>query len=460
MYGIIFAFGLASSMLCIGVLFRSKLKLFQSILIPASVAGGILGFIIMNFVFENVSVIDINSLKYNDIIDVFFTFSFISIGLTKSRKESNDDTVAHPKNSMAKGIVGMALIWCILYAATPVIGSVIIALTGKPFNVNAVYGMLIPFAFCQGPGQATTYGRLFENVYGYENAEMIALTFAVIGFFVAFLIGIPFAKYGIEKGLTNSKEKISKTMQKGYFPQNERFEIIGRVTTCSSSIDTLTFHFAIMGVCYLLESAVSWLMSFIPGIGSTFSAMNFFWGLIVASFFRKTMEKCKIDHLIDDNLQTKITNWLTDYLVVCSFMAVRLRMIGKYLLPILIVSVICTAVTIFVTLYFSARLGSDHDFERFLGIYGTCTGTVPCGIALLRIADPQLRTGTDMELGMMNIGMTLSTPIVIFIMMTGLNKMSLVVSCVCMLIVMFIYCILLKSLHILHKPTFTCVKAK
>lgn len=61
------------------------------------------------------------------------------------------------------------------------------------------YGILIPFGFCQEPGQASTYGRLFEKEYGFENAEMVALTIAVVGFVAAFGVGVPAAKYGIRK---------------------------------------------------------------------------------------------------------------------------------------------------------------------------------------------------------------------------------------------------------------------
>ena len=93
----------------------------------------------------------------------------------------------------------MGIVWCILYTLTAILGVIIVALIGKTVNMDSMYGILIPFAFCQGPGQASTYGRIFEQLYGYQNAEMVALTFAIIGFLVAFLIGVPLAKYGLKK---------------------------------------------------------------------------------------------------------------------------------------------------------------------------------------------------------------------------------------------------------------------
>lgn len=461
MYGVIIAFGIASLMLCVGMFISVKVNFMKRALIPASVIGGVIGLVLVNCVLVNINGIDLNVLGFNDIVDVFFSFSFISIGLTQNNdtntnKTKKENNITDKKKGMAGGIIGMSLIWCILYSITPVIGAGIIALSDNMFDIEPIYGLLIPFAFCQGPGQAMTYGRLFENVYGFENAEMVAMTFAVIGYFVAFIIGIPIAKYGIEKGLTkgNTINKKIHTLDNG------KKEINNEIKNNNLGIDKIMLHISIMGVCYLIANGFSRLVLFVPGIGSTFSAMNFFWGLIVACIVRKVMQKFNMGYLLDSDLQIGITGCLTDYLVCCSFMAIQLNIIKKWLVPILIISIACTIITILVCLYFSARLGSDHDFERFLGLYGTCTGTVPCGMSLVKIADPYLKTETDMELGIMNIGMSMTTPVVLIIMMIGLQKIPLFVACLIIVVITFVYIILLKAFHIWKKPTFFLIRNK
>ena len=42
------AFGLASVMLCLGMLLRAKVSFFRKMLIPSSVLGGIAGILFMN----------------------------------------------------------------------------------------------------------------------------------------------------------------------------------------------------------------------------------------------------------------------------------------------------------------------------------------------------------------------------------------------------------------------------
>lgn len=51
--------------------------------------------------------------------------SFISIGLTGSKKKKNKKTEDGKKKKSSgpvRGAIGMALIWCILYALQPLVG--------------------------------------------------------------------------------------------------------------------------------------------------------------------------------------------------------------------------------------------------------------------------------------------------------------------------------------------------
>lgn len=455
MYSVMIAFGVASVMLCIGLALRAKVKFFQKMLMPVCVIGGIIGFIFMNFIVSHFKV-GFSVKDFSNIVDVFFVLSFISIGLTGSKKKKK--TKASTGNGVIRGAMGMALVWCILYAIQPLVGIGITGVLGKAVNMDAMYGILIPFVFCQGPGQASTYGRLFESVYGYKNAEMVALTFAVFGFIAAFAIGVPIAKIGLQKGLGRSKTKINDAVKRGYFVPEEQRESIGKSTTHSANVESVAIHFALMGVCYLIALGLAKIISFIPVLGSTFAAMLFFWGMIAAYIVKAVMRKLKCDYLINNIFQARVTGFLSDYLVVCAFMAIQIGIIGKWIIPIIVVSVVDAILTAIICLYFSARFGSDHDFERFLGLYGTSTGTTPSGVSLLRMVDPRLQTPTGGELGMMNMGMMFSTVTMIFITLAGLKTLSLPIACAGMAVSVIVYLILLKVFHVWRTPTFSLTK--
>src|SRR5699024_8140999 len=128
---------------------------------------------------------------------------------------------------------------------------------------------------------------------------------------------------------------------------------------------------------------------------------------------------------LDNKFQTKITGWSTDYLIVASFMAVPLSVVGAWLIPILIEVVVITLLSLAICIYFGQRLGGENDSERTTGLFGTATGTVSSGIALLRIIDPSLRTTTAVELGLMNLPMVASFGTVLTILAIAAGTLSL-----------------------------------
>ena len=49
-------------------------------------------------------------------------------------------------------------------------------------------------------------------------------------------------------------------------------------------------------------------------------------------------------------------------------------------------------ITCFVLPWYSSRIFSDHQFYRMLVLFGTATGTLPTGLSLLRVVDPDFET--------------------------------------------------------------------
>lgn len=99
-------------------------------------------------------------------------------------------------------------------------------------------------------------------------------------------------------------------------------------------------------------------------------------------------------------------------MIAAAFMAVQLAVVGKWMVPILIVCVVVGIVTFLMCWFFSSRIGGHYDFERLLGVWGCATGTCPSGIALIRIVDPQLRTTVASEMGSMNAVMLVDSILV------------------------------------------------
>lgn len=154
-------------------------------------------------------------------------------------------------------------------------------------------------------------------------------------------------------------------------------------------------------------------------------------------------------------MQCKITGWTADYLVVCAFMAVSLNVIKDWIVIIVAVSATITAVTFVVCFYFGQRFGGSNDFERTLGLYGTCTGTVPSGIALVRIIDPNFHTSTGVELGACNLIMLASTPVYIIILAFASGSMGMKSALLCLCGCAVIYLAVLKITGLWGKKTYS-----
>ena len=101
------------------------------------------------------------------------------------------------------------------------------------------------------------------------------------------------------------------------------------------------------------------------------------------------------------------------------------------------------------------RIGGSSDFERTLGLYGTCTGTVPSGIALVRIVDPEFKTTTAVELGLMNMVMLFCTPVYILLLGMAAGQISAAVTMAALGALCVIYLILLKAGKTWGKKTYS-----
>lgn len=453
----IIAIALASIFIFIGMLLRAKIKFFRTMYVPATVLAGILGCIFISIAGSRVS-LGVNQTYYANIVNILFVLSFISIGLTSadSGDEKNKEEKAEERKKIISGSIGMGCIWNILYGLTALIGFGIIFIIGKPFDMDPVYGLMIPWGFCEGPGLAVSFGSVFEEL-GRTGAVSVALTFAATGFLSAFAIGVPIARWGMKKGICRYMGKIDDAVARGYYKANEQQESLGVATTYAGSLETFTFHFGLMTVVYVIAEWINSLLAMLPGnVGVTLGGLTFMYGLLMAYVAKWVMKKFRVDYLHDNVLQSKITGFLSDLLVVLAFMAVEFATIQRWIVPLLVEVVLVAIVTAVVCIYLGSRLGSEYDFERTLGLIGTCCGTAPSGIALIRIVDPKLISPTPVEMGLMTwlelIYMTWPASIMFGIAGGSMTIKALFIWVVASTLVMLI---LMKAVGAFGKKTYT-----
>lgn len=329
-----------------------------------------------------------------------------------------------------------------------------VSLTGPVFGMPTEYGLMAAFGFAQGPGQAATFGAIFAE-QGWDDAVEVGLTFAALGFLAAFVVGVPLARRGIARGLPHSRTEITESMRRGIFARGDDRATLGKETTFSGSIESLSLALSLVGVCYLLALGISNLYALIPGFfGSTMSGMMFMNGLFAAYLVRWLLGKAGAAHIIDAELQRRITGMFSDFTVVAAFMAVQLSVVVDWIVPILVVTVVVAVVTLVVSVYLGQHYGSDHDFERTLGMFGTGTGTTPTGLSLVRIVDPRLRTQTSAEMGLMNLPEMLYLPVMLVVSASFAGSVSVGVATMVIAACIVVYIVLAVWAGSFRTPTY------
>lgn len=388
-------FAWLSFFLIMGLYLRARVAFIQRFLFPSCLVGGFAGLIAMQTGLLNIETGALENFGYH-----FFNVSFISVGLT--RNDAEDETGA--KIAGVKGPAWMALIQGMTFPLQAVIGGLFVLIFGAlGFELFSTFGFLVPLGFNEGPGQALSIGKAWEAV-GFANGATIGLTFAAVGYFFSFFVGVPLVNYGMRKGRAfHGGENLSQDCVLGVFSPGVDCENAGKLTIHSGNAETMAFQAALIGVVYGLTYAfIRTAASFLPtDVGAILWGFFFFFGLGAALVLKKIMSLAGLGHIADPGVQRRITGWSVDYLIVATVMAIQLKVVWEYILPIAAISIAVGLSTTLVIIWFGRRV-PGYSLERTAAIFGTVTGTVSCGLLLLRIVDPEFRTPVAYEIAVMN----------------------------------------------------------
>lgn len=406
-FEVILIFSYLSIFLLIGTILRARLRIFQHYFIPASIIGGLLGLLFYEILHyfisldEKFSSLNIEAFAYH-----FFNLSFISIGLTPAENQNE----LNKNSSIYKGSLWMAFTQGVTFPFQAAIGGLVVyLLITIGMNIHPAFGFLFPLGFNEGPGQALSMGRVWET-YGFQDATTIGLAFATIGYLFSIFVGVPLSNWFIRKGYIENSKEISEDYLKGYFPPHVYQIEKHQSTFHQSNIEPLAFQFSLMGLVYLLTYIFVSIVNLIlpEDLQKVMWGFFFIFGLLIAFIVRNLLRVFKKEYLIQINLQRRITSFSVDYLIVSTIVAIKIVIFVKFIIPILLISMIGGFVTLSIIIL-AAKQFKQYAYERILAIFGTVTGTTSTGLLLLRIVDPEFKTPVSKELAIMNL---FSIPIV------------------------------------------------
>ena len=390
-------FGWLASMLLIGVSFRALTPFFQRFLFPSCLIGGIVGLILINARIIDIAASDLETFAYH-----FFNISFVSVGLTRSNDQENSSSGG---KEFIKGSAWMALIMGSCFGLQAAAGGLMVILFGfMGLELFPTFGFLAPLGFEEGPGQALSVGKIWEG-FGFAQAATLGLTFAAIGYFFAFFVGVPLVNRGIRKGLAAHRTvNLTRDLLTGIISRDKQTESAGKLALHTGNVDSMAFQAALVGLVYLITYAFVKYFGMLlpPDAAKIMWGFFFVFGLVFAILVTMLLQQFGCEHLVDPGIQRRVTGWSIDFLMVATVMAIQLPVVWEFLMPLSAISIVNGLLTTAVVVYLGKRLW-NYNLERTAAVYGTVTGTVSCGLLLLRIADPDFKTPVAMEIAVMNV---------------------------------------------------------
>ena len=251
-------------------------------------------------------------------------------------------------------------------------------------------GVLLPFGYGQGTGQAMNYGGIYENEYGFDGGKSFGLTIAALGFLSASIGGV--VHLNIIKGKGKIKEK--SVREAGIHENIESADEI----PMQESIDKMTVQIALIIVTYMFTYFImNGLGMLLPGMRSVIFGFNFIIGVLSATLVKESMRFLKKKNAIQKNytnnfLLTRASNFFFDIMVVSGIAAIRLSVVEKYWGIMLVLGLVGLFATYFYNRYVAVKLFPEYTEEQFLMMYGMLTGTASTGTILLREIDGDFKT--------------------------------------------------------------------
>ncbi|MBQ5328064.1 MAG: hypothetical protein J6J15_02650 [Oscillospiraceae bacterium] len=317
-----------------------------------------------------------------------FTYHCLALGFIASTLKTGDGKITKER---AIEVFNTGVTTVSTYLLQGVCGMIITIVAARFFipDFFEAAGVLLPFGYGQGTGQAMNYGGIYENDFGFDGGKSFGLTIAALGFLSASIGGV------VHLNLLKRKGVIAKKASDRH--NHEKIEGENEIPM-QESIDKMTVQIALIIVTYMITYfLMNGISKLIPGMTSLIFGFNFLLGVLSATLIKETMKFLKKKNAIqreytNNFLLTRASNFFFDIMVVSGIAAIRLSVLEQYWGIMLILGIVGLFVTYFYNRYVAKTLFPKYAEEQFLMMYGMLTGTASTGTILLREMDGDFET--------------------------------------------------------------------
>ena len=376
-----------SVLLLIAKVIRSKVHFVQKLYIPSALIAGFMGLFAGK---QFLHIIPFSS-EISSYAGILIAFVFGSMFIGNKTKVSFKNMF----RSVGDSFLVNAASEITQFGLFILLGIIVFPIFFK--EINPAFGLMLPAGFVGGHGTAAAIGSVLSDS-GWKDATSIGQTFATIGLLGGILGGVAMINIGARKGKTaiiKSVEDLQEEMLTGLIQENDR-SAFGTNTVNAMSIDTLTWHFSLIlvavGMAYGINTG---LKAILPAVSFPVYGL----ALVCSIILQGILKMVKLDDYVDKKIITHIGSSATDYLVAFGVASINISVVIEYLVPITVISIIGF---VFVVVWFwviSPRFFRNYWFERGIYIFGLSTGVMATGVILLRVTDPEFKSGVLEDFG-------------------------------------------------------------
>ena len=378
--------------LLVGNMLKRSIPFLRDSLTPTSVVGGIILLIVAAIykaitgeVMFDTAAFGTNGTAHLEII----TYHALALGFIASSFKTTNSKLTKKRSAEIFNTGVTTVATYLLQGTVGLIITILATFVVKDFFAAA--GVLLPFGYGQGTGQALNYGTIYEVEHGFIGGKSFGLTIAALGFLSASIGGV------IHLNVMKKRGRIVISSRNDGSTHSEEVDPEGEIPL-QESIDKFTVQIALIIVAYIAAYLLMFTLgNLLPGMKSVIYGFNFLLGVLTATLIKLVMNflhKKQIIHRRYTNnfLMTRASNFFFDLMVVAGVAAIRLDILESSWGIILILGVVGLIVTFIYNRIVAKVLFPDYYEEQFLMMYGMLTGTASTGIILLREIDGEFKT--------------------------------------------------------------------
>ena len=302
---LLYCFCVLSVLLLAGAFLRGVIPAFRKLFLPASVIGGFLGLLVGPIIWKGGGIPFpdewISAWAAMPGILIVPVVASVPLGM-KFGKKGKGATKATTNVMKIFAIMMIAL-----FAQTILgIGVKQIFDTIQPqLNLYPTFGYELPQGYTGGPGTAGVIGSFYKGLglpywQVAQGLTSTTATFGIVGGMVLGIISINIAARRGQTAILSKPSDIPIDLSKGFQKDPEKQKSTGKETTFSSSVESLSFHLAIILTgCGLAYVVMSWVKG-VPGLSQI---PIWAYAIIVMFGVNFVIQKLGLGNLVDD--QTK-----------------------------------------------------------------------------------------------------------------------------------------------------------